>query len=544
MFLTWQVPSKPHLIQCFSPSTGHILGTVRVDDESEVNKKVSLARNAQQSWASTSFAERRRVLQMLSRAVMDHAEDICKLSALDTGKTQMEAMVGEIMVTCEKAKWVCSHGEEALAPEARETGLMTVHKSARVEYHPLGVLGVIAPWNYPFHNMYNHIISGLFTGNAVVVKISEFTAFCGERYIRLAKEVLAAAGHSPDLVQLVNGFAETGAALVHSGVDKIIFTGSPQVGKHIMRGAADTLTPVVLELGGKDPMVICDDADLSQVVQIAIRGALQNCGQNCIGVERFYVYDSVHREFVDQVVEIVEQLRQGPPLREDDGSWVPGVDLGATTTAPQLKHIAELVEDAVAHGAVVETGGRILHEDSSGQRCGLFFEPTVLTGVTHDMRIVNEEVFGPVFTIIRVPNDDDDAMLEMVNSTPYGLGSSIFSRNVTRAERIAEGIYAGMANVNDFGLNYMVQSLPFGGVRISGFDRFSGKEGLRSCCLLKSVVTDRFPCLGIRTSIPKPMQYPGTENTMPFTEGLIGMQYAHSWSQRAAAVWQLIRSSM
>jgi len=165
-----------------------------------------------------------------------------------------------------------------LRPEDRETGILTVHKTARVEYHPLGVLGVIAPWNYPFHNLWNHIVSGLFAGNAVVLKVSEYSAISGEKFIRLARACLRACGHSASLVTLVQGFAPTGAALVSGGVDKVIFTGSPGVGKHVMRGACDTLTPCVLELGGKDPLVVTEDADLDQVQHIAARGALQNCG--------------------------------------------------------------------------------------------------------------------------------------------------------------------------------------------------------------------------------------------------------------------------
>lgn len=306
------------------------------------------------------------------------------------------------MVTSGKIDWVCNHGEEYLKPEKRNPPMVMAHKSAWVEYSPLGVLGVIAPWNYPFHNLYNHIISGLFTGNAVVVKVSEHSAWCAEYYIRIIQQVLATMGYPPRLVSLVQGFSEAGSALVSGGVDKVIFTGSPGVGKHVMRGAAETLTPVVLELGGKDPFIVTENADLSQTVQIAIRGAYQNCGQNCVGAERFFVYESVYEEFVESAAQIVRGMKQGPAVLKN-GKWN-HVDIGATTTSFQLQHVKKMVDEAVSQGARVVCGGKINKSEElkmqDGEN-GLFFEPTVLADVTEDMHIAQEEVFGPVMTMIK-----------------------------------------------------------------------------------------------------------------------------------------------
>jgi acyl-CoA reductase-like NAD-dependent aldehyde dehydrogenase len=523
-------------VACFDPCTGGALGEVAADSKEDVEGKVASCRAAQAEWSRTSFAERRRVLRMMMEVVLGQADEICKISSVDTGKTRVDAMFGEIMVTCEKIAWVCANGERALAPESRGTGLLTVHKTAWVEYAPVGVLGVIAPWNYPFHNMYNHIVSGLFAGNGVVIKMSEYSAASGERFLRLAQEVLLAAGHSPDLVQVVQGHAATGDALVRSGVDKIVFTGSPQVGKIIARSAADRLTPCVLELGGKDPMIVTEDADLDQVVHIAVRGALQNAGQNCIGVERFYVYDSVYDAFVDRVAAVVRALRQGPPV-DADGRWVDDVDVGGMTMPSSLALIQKLVDDAVRKGARLVVGGKV-NADAARKFGGLFFQPTVLADVTHDMDIANHEVFGPIVTILRVPHDSDADAVRMANSTEYGLGASVFARDVARAERIAHKINAGMVNVNDFGLNYMVQSLPFGGVRISGYDRFAGVEGLRACCHIKSLVSDLLP--GIRTALPKPAQYPMSASSFRFVHGLIHLLYDPSVAGRLRAIADLI----
>ena len=232
-----QAPDRPGLIQCYSPSTLQFLGEVAVTPPEGVRDAVARARALQPAWGATSFEERRRVLRMMTAAILRYEEEIVRISCIDTGKPRVDAQFGEVLSSCGKLQWVVEQGEAALRPEARATNMTSLHKAARVEYHPLGVVGVIAPWNYPFYNLMNHIAAALMAGNAVVLKISEYAAWSGSKYIALPRAVLAAAGYSPDLVQLVQGFGETGAALV-SAVDKLVFTGSPGVGKHVMRGAA------------------------------------------------------------------------------------------------------------------------------------------------------------------------------------------------------------------------------------------------------------------------------------------------------------------
>jgi len=390
---------------------------------------------------------------------------------------------------------------------------------------------VLAPWNYPFHNMYNHIVSGLFTGNAVVTKVSEFTAFSSVYFERIIQKILVTAGHSPDLVQVVNGFADAGAALVGSGVDKIVFTGSPQVGKLIMRGASETLTPCVLELGGKDPFIVTDDADLDQVVPFALRGTYQNAGQNCVGAERFFVYSQVYDAFLEKVLSVVKGMKQGVPLT------TPDVDMGASVTAAQIDIIDDLVQDAVRNGAKVLVGG---HRNKALSP-GLFYSPTIVVVATPDMRIVKEEVFGPVMTIIKVTGGDAQC-LDMVNASDYGLGSSVFCRDLKRATSIASRIRCGMSVVNDFAANYLVQALPFGGVKHSGFDRFAGPEGLRALCLQKSVVVDKLSFL--KTNVPPVVGYPTTPKAVQFTQGLVSMLYGTSLAQKARGVAALASAAI
>lgn len=476
------------------------------------------------------------VLRTIQQYILSHQEDICRVCARDSGKPKVDALLGEVMTTCEKIRCINQNGQEWLQRSYRPVGPMMIHKTAYVEYVPYGVLGVIAPWNYPFHNMLNHVISGLFSGNAVVSKVSEYTSWSAAYFTRIVKAALEVNGHDSDVVQTLTGLGECGQALVQSPyVDKIIFTGSPGVGRKVMSGCAPHLKPCVLELGGKDPMVFCDDVKMKDVVPWAMRGCFQNCGQNCCGVERLFVYESIQSKFLTAIVPRVEALRQGVPnaVCGNDGN----VDCGAMIMPAQLDIIEALVKDAVEKGAKLHCGGK----RNSSQK-GQFFEPTVLSGITSDMRISKEEVFGPVMCIITVPNDSDDECIRLVNDCDFGLGASVYSSSQKRAVKIGSAIRSGMVTINDFGVNYLIQSLPFGGVKESGFGRFAGPEGLRACCLERSVVIDRIP--GVKTSIPPPIDYPiEAKQGLNFSMSLMKIIYSESLFSKLAAIVQLIKNS-
>jgi aldehyde dehydrogenase (NAD+) len=329
-----------------------------------------------------------------------------------------------------------------------------------------------------------------------------------------------------NLVQLVNGWADTGEALVESA-DKITFIGSPEVGKLVMKHAANTLTPVILELGGKDVAVIFDDADYDQVVQVALRGTFQNSGQNCAGLERLVVQDGIYERFVGDMVKYISSLRVGPPLERD-------VDMGAMTMNSQIGKIQELVDDAVKKGARLLVGGK-QHIDSEYPH-GQYYSPTLLVDVTPSMRIAQEEVFGPVMSIMKFSSEKE--AVHLANSSPYALGSSVFTLDTKRGERIAKLIRAGMCNVNDFGANYLCQGLPFGGVGISGIDRFAGVEGLRGNCNIRSATSDRF--YGIRTNLPPMLRFPLTTASIKFQESLVGTLYGSSWAESLKSMANLV----
>ncbi len=522
--------ANPTILQCYSPSTLEKLGSVPNHTAEQVSNLARRSKLAQQAWKATTFAQRRRVLRTLQRYIVSHIDEICQLCAQDSGKTQVDALLGEILTTCEKIRALLHHGESWLECSPREVNPMMMHKTAYVQYVPLGVLGIIAPWNYPFHNMLNHVLSGMFSGNGVVTKCSEHTSWCSVYFHNICRAALEINGHDPELIQLCTGMAETGKSLVECPyIDKIFFTGSPSVGRHVMAGAAPYLKPVVLELGGKDAMVFCEDVKLKNVIPWAMRGCFQNCGQNCCGVERLFVYESIVKNFLEAMVSKVQSMRQACPLSCNY------VDCGAMVMDQQCTLIQGLVDDAVARGAKVHCGGK--RNTSNG---GQFYEPTLLSGVTSEMRIWKEEVFGPIMCVITVPGDNDDVCVQMVNDCPFGLGSSVYSASTSRALAIGSQFNTGMFTANDFGVNYLIQSLPFGGVKESGFGRFAGPEGLRACCLERSIVVDRIP--GVRTSIPSSIDYPmNTAQGMGFGKGLIHLFYGDCLWMKVKGIAALIK---
>jgi len=452
-------------------------------------------------------------------------------------QTLLDAIIGEVLVTCEKLAWLADHGEECIQPESRGTGRMMMMKTVHVEYDPVGVIGAIVPWNYPFHNVFNPVSAALFSGNAIVIKVSEYASWSIGYYKRVIDACLEAVGAPKDLVQFVVGYGETGSALVRSDVDKIIFVGSPEVGALVARDAAKSLKPVVLELGGKDPFIVCEDADIPRIVHTACRGVWQNMGQNCAGPERFFVYEGCYEEFCDGVVRQVRQMKTGASNGD------PSVDCGAIPMGPQqLKHYQALVDNAVAQGAKLLAGGYIPSKDRSPElTTGSFYPPTVLVDVPESAEILQKEIFGPIMCVVKVLGNNDEEAIRLANNCDFALSSCAFSGDEARGRRLARRLDAGMSAVNDLeGCTYMSQSLPFGGHKKSGYDRFAGPEGLRGLCNVRSVCYDRFPF--IRNSIPPPMQYPSTGKGHNFAQGLIKLFYSSSIFGTIEGIWMVIRN--
>ncbi|CAI0626602.1 unnamed protein product, partial [Linum tenue] len=434
-------------VQCYEPATMKYLGYFPALSPSEVEERVALAKKAQTVWAKSSFKQRRQFLRILLKYILEHQQLICEVSSRDTGKTMVDASLGEIMTTCEKITWLLSEGERWLKPEYRSSGRSMIHKKAKVEFHPLGVIGAIVSWNYPFHNVFNPMLAAVFSGNGIVIKVSEHASWSGCFYFRIIQAALTAVGAPDNLVDVITGFAETGEALV-SSVDKVIFVGSPGVGKKIMRNAAKNLVPVTLELGGKDAFIVCEDVDVPHVAQVAVRAALQSSGQNCAGAERFYVHRDVYASFVTQVSQIVKSVSAGPPLT---GRY----DMGALCMQEHSERLQNLVNDALEKGAEIVARGSFGHlgEGAVDQ----FFPPTVIVNVDHTMKLMQEEAFGPILPIMKFSTDEE--AIKLANDSRYGLGCAVFSGSQRRAREIASKIHTGVAAVNDFASSYMCQAI-------------------------------------------------------------------------------------
>jgi acyl-CoA reductase-like NAD-dependent aldehyde dehydrogenase len=356
-------------------------------------------------------------------------------------------------------------------------------KKIAVRYRPRGVVGVIGPWNYPLVNTFGDAIPALMAGNTVLMKPSEITPLTS----LLVAEGFEAVGFPPDVMVVATGAGETGAAVVDT-VDMVMFTGSTRTGRRIAMRAAERLIPVSLELGGKDPMIVLDDADLERAANMAVQWSMSNSGQICQAIERVYVEEPVYDEFVAKVVDKVGSLRQGAP------GELGTVDIGAMTFPPQIEIIERHVRDAVEKGAQVRVGGAL----AAGP--GRFFEPTVLTGVDHTMEVMREETFGPVLPIMKV--SDADEAVTLANDSRYGLNSAVFTRDLRRGELIARRLSAGNSCVNDALINYFAHEAPFGGTGESGIGVRHGPQGIRKYCSSQTVLVTRFG--------PKrePMMYP------------------------------------
>lgn len=507
-------------IVCENPATAQRIGELPVASPAEVTAAVERARQAQKVWATSSFRQRRAVLKRMLQTILDDTDDLCEAIVQDSGKTWENALLGEVMPVCNKIRWIIRNGEKHLRSEPVSSGLLK-HKKGRIEYRPLGVVACIVPWNYPFQNIFGSLVAPLMAGNAVVIKASEAVAWSTQRFQRVFEDALTAEGFPADTVQIINGYGDTGAALVRSRVQKILFIGSVGNGRRIIEGSAEHLTPVVMELGGKDPMIICDDAPLEQAVHAALGGCFINLGQNCVASERIIVQEAIFDRFVAAVTEIAQSLRQGVP--EATGTF----DVGAMTTARQVEIVDELVQDALNNGARALVGGR-RPEGAAGN----FYPPTVLVDVTPDMRIAQEEVFGPVMLIIRA-KDDADAV-RIANDTDFGLQSSVFSRDRKRAEALASEIEAGATCINDFGLCYLNQDLPFGGVKYSGFGRMNGRDGLRAYTNPKAVLTDRLPI-----GFPAKLYPVGASDYLQARHGL-RLLFSDRWRDKWASLRALI----
>jgi acyl-CoA reductase-like NAD-dependent aldehyde dehydrogenase len=492
-----------------NPATGEVLREFECASAAEVQKAVARARSAQPEWQGRAVRDRVAIVQNFQHLLNERKQQVARIITSEAGKPVVEALLTEILVALNASRFLLQESHGFLREQPVPHGsLATKAKTGRLIREPYGVIGIISPWNYPFSIPATETLAALATGNAVVLKPSELTPLSALELASLLRD----AGVPDDVFQIVVGDGPTGAALVESGIDKLVFTGSVATGRRIAQAAAARLLPVVLELGGKDAMIVLDDADVDVASSGAIWGAFVNAGQACLSVERCYVHRSIYDRFISACTEKTKQLRVGNGMD-------PEIDIGPLIHERQLHTVAQHVEDAESRGARVMAGGERLTSLGSN-----FHSPTVLADVNHEMRVMREETFGPVLPIMAFGSDAE--AVRLANDSEYGLAASVWTRDRARGESIARQINAGTVMVNDAVSCFGISEAPHGGVKASGIGRTHGRFGLEEMVRVKYLDSDRLP------GTKKPWWYGYGGQAVSATEGFLDFQFARRIGRR------------
>ncbi len=461
------------LLRCINPATQETITKLNISTEQEIREKTDSLKEAQEEWGALPPRARAKILKKARKHLVERMDEVMEVIIDETGKTEFDGII-EILTTAEIMRFVSSAGPRALASEKRSMGLIMKTKRGSVQYLAFGIVGVISPWNYPLILAASPVVQALMGGNGVLLKPSEYTPLSALKM----KEVFDEGGLPSGLLQVVIGGGDVGEAVVSSpDTDLICFIGSVKVGKQIGIACAEQMKPVILELGGKDPLIVLADANIERAARAAVWGGFHNAGQTCISVERVYVEEPVADQFIERVSQLARETEVGAQRSV--------CDLGSMTTDPQAAKVLAQISDARKRGANIVVGGRELPHSE-----GHFIQPTVVVDVDETMEIMNRETFGPVIAISKV-KDADEAVAKS-NSLTYGLNASIFTQDLKKARRLSRHIQAGSICINDVESNYLCVSLPFGGTGSSGRGRLQGIEGIRAFAQVQAVCEDRF----------------------------------------------------
>lgn len=506
----------------YNPADGSVVGEAEIASAEDVRIAVERAREGQRAWHDRGIRGRLQVIRRFQQILAEQKQTVAALIAREAGKPVVEALLSEVLVVLDSTRFLLDNAYEFLKPEPLPHGnLVMKAKLGKLHREPYGVFGIIAPWNYPFSIPATETLAALVAGNTVVLKPSELTPLVALELQRL----LRAAGVPEDVFQVVVGEGPTGAALVESPIDKLVFTGSVPTGKRVGESAAKRLLPVVLELGGKDPMLVFDDVDIDIAAAGGVWGAFMNAGQTCLSAERCYVQRGIYEKFVQVCADKTRQLRVGNGMEE-------GTDIGPMIHERQLQIVERQVEDALARGARVICGGKRLSHLGKN-----FYAPTVLADVTHDMLIMKEETFGPVLPLAAFDSEAD--AIRLANDSDFGLAASVWTRDTARGRRVAAQLEAGAVMLNDMVSSFGISEAPHGGVKASGLGRTHGRIGLEEMVRPKYVATDLLPGMkkiwwyGYGGKFPRQMNH--------FVDALFAKSYlrrAAGWLGSAASLWR------
>jgi succinate-semialdehyde dehydrogenase/glutarate-semialdehyde dehydrogenase len=467
--------NKPDEIISYNPATTEEIGRVANTSAEAVKEAVEKSRQGFEDWRKTSFGERAKFVMRAREMILSELDEIARLISDESGKPVAESLSMEIAPVLDLMQYFAKNTAKILKPERINIGLYAnLGRTSKIIYKPLGTVGIIPAWNYPFTIPLGEVVMSLMAGNAVILKPSELTPFTGLKI----GEIFEKAKLPENVLQVITGDGRTGAALVDAGIEKIMFTGSVATGKKIAESAAKHLTSVVLELGGKDPMIVFADANLELAAQGAIWGAFCNSGQSCSSVERLYVEESVAKEFTDLIVEKTRKLRQDSGDKET-------TDVAAMSSERQLKIVEDHVESFRNEGAKILTGG-----NRNTNFKGTFYEPTVIAGATNEMRGMREETFGPTLPIATFKTEEE--AVKLANDSDFGLTASVWTKDLRKGNRVAEKILAGTVCVNEVLYTHGIGQTPWGGFKQSGYGRTHGKQGLMELVQPQHIHVNRF----------------------------------------------------
>ena len=503
---------------CLDPATGNSIAEIPLNTVEDIHQAVTNAQTVQPEWQSLPIKKRIRHVKKIVQYILKHADEIAETISKDNGKTLADAMLTEVVTTAMAANYYCKKARPFLKDRPLSMGnILFINKRSHITRVPYGVIGIISPWNYPFAIPFSEVIMALLAGNTVILKTASETQLVGDTL----RKVIESADLPPHVFTYINIPGKiAGDAFIDAGVDKLLFTGSVSVGKYLMKKASETLTPIVLELGGNDPMIVCEDADLYRAATGAIWAGMQNAGQSCGGVERVYVHHDVYHEFLSILKEKVEALRIGPGCLFSS-------DIGAMTTQRQIDIVEMHIKDALEKGATI-----FARANPPELPKGQFTSCVVLTDVNHDMLVMKDETFGPVLGVM--PYKTIDEAIELANDSYLGLTGSVWSKNRSKAKKIARRIKSGAVLINDHLMSHGLAETPWGGFKQSGIGRTHGDIGFAEMTQPQVIVNELLPFA--RRNF---FWHPFDENLYEALKGVIQVLYSKNIVRKLVSLLKL-----